>query len=436
MSILSLKDLAIKLNPYGAVSGRVVDEDGEPVAHVSVQAMHRIYLQGKRQLIAAGQATTDDLGEYRIFELPAGQYVVQAKASGEPLLLGQRRFSYVPAYYPNAEDPRSATSLPLAPGQGQRGVDFRLRRVPTAAIQGNIVAAPGEMNGVMVYLLPRDSAGFAEKSPVPVIDGRFEIPAVLPGSYILAADQFGETGGAASSARVELEVRDQDIKGIALALVRPGEVSGKVQFESSKTPALSPGLTDGGSRTLQISLQRLDDETVFIAAHADEAGKFRLRSVTPGHYRVLVNHLRAGLFVKSIRVGDYDVTETGLDLSRGGAPGEVAILLSANGGTLKGTAKNEHGESPAGIQVLAIPASGARGLKTALTDQSGRYEIKGLAPGAYRVFAFEDIELGAAEDADFMKRFAEKSNKVTIRELSTETVEASMIPAALSRVGQ
>jgi len=285
---------------------------------------------------------------------------------------------------------------------------------------------------VMVYLLPRASAGLAEKSPVPVVDGHFEIPAVLPGSYVLAADQFGETGGAACSARVDLEVRNQDIKGIALTLIRPGEVSGKVQLESSKTSELS----DGRARALQISLQRLDDETSFVGATADEAGKFRLRGVSPGFYRVLVNNLRAGLYVKAIRVGNYDVMETGLDISRGGLPGEIAIVLSANGGTLQGTARNENGSSPGGVQVLAIPASGAHRLKTAVTDQSGRYEIKGLAPGDYRVFAFEDIEPGAAEDQDFMLKFTDKSSKVTIRELGTETAQPTTISAALSRGGQ
>ena len=432
----ALKDLSIKLSPFGAVSGRVVDEDGEALVHVSVQAMRRVYLHGKRQLVAAGVGMTDDLGEYRIFELPAGQYVVQAKASGEPLLIDQRSVSYVPAYYPNMEDPRSAGELPLAPGQAQRAVDFRLRRVPTVAVHGHIVASPGALRGVTVYLLPRSSVGLAEKSPIPVVDGSFEIAAVLPGSYVLAADQLGETGGAVGSARVELEVTDQDIKGIALTLTRPGELTGKVQLESSKAAAGPSELAEGRNRLLQISLQRLDDETAFVNASADEAGKFRLKGVGPGHYRVLVNNLKDGLYVKSIRMGDADVTETALDLSRGGILGEIAIVLSANGGTLKGTARNENGANSGGVQVLAIPASGTRRLKTAVTDQNGHYEIKGLAPGDYRVFAFEDIESGAAEDLDFLKRFADKSSKVTIRELGSETVESATISAALSRVGQ
>jgi Carboxypeptidase regulatory-like domain len=427
------KDLSIKLNPYGALSGKVVDEDGEPLAHVSVQAMRHGYLRGKRQLIPAGQAMTDDLGEYRIFELPAGRYVVYAKAAGEALLIEQRPFSYVPAYYPNGEDTRSATEFPLAPGQVQQGVDFWLRRAPTFAIQGHIASSEGEHQGVMVYLLARASAGLAEKNPVPVVGGRFEIQAVLPGSYILAADQFGVSGGPVNSARVELEVRDQDIKGIALTLMRPGELSGKVQMESSKMAAI-PALR--GNRTLQVSLQRLDDETALVGGTADEAGKFSLRGVSPGLYKVLVNNLRDGLYVKSIRAGGYDVTETGLDYSRGILPGELAIVLSANGGTLKGTVLDQNGANPGGVQVLAIPASGARWLKTAVSDQGGRFEMKGLAPGDYRVFAFEDIEPGAAEDPDFMKRFTDKSKQVTIKELGTETVETTTISAALVREGE
>ncbi len=429
----TLKDLAIKLNPYGAVCGRVVDEEGEPLVHASVQAMRHIYLRGKSHLIAAGQGMTDDLGEYRIFELPAGQYVVQAKASGEPLIVEQSRFAFAPSYYPNTEDLRSATGIILAPGQVQYGMDFQLRHVPTVTIQGQIAASPSELRGVMVYLLPRVAAGLAEKSPIPVVDGSFKLPAVLPGSYVLVADQFGENGGVIGSARLELEVLDQDIKGVTLTLIRPGDLIGRVRLESSRGSAASLELTDGRTGNLQVSLQRLDDETSFVAAPVNEAGRFRLKSVSPGIYRVLVNNLNAGLYVKSIRVGDYDVSEAGLDLSKGALSGEISITLSANGGGLKGNVHNEDGTSTGGAQVVAMPISSLYRPKTVIAESNGHYEIKGLAPGEYRVFAFQEIEPGAAEDADFMKQFADKSGKVTIHELGTETVDPAMTSPGLAR---
>src|SRR6266550_186722 len=57
--------------PRGSViAGRLTDEFGDPIADATVQAMRYQFTNGQRQLVAAGrQATTDDIGQYRIFGL-------------------------------------------------------------------------------------------------------------------------------------------------------------------------------------------------------------------------------------------------------------------------------------------------------------------------------------------------------------------------------
>src|SRR5215472_5857183 len=66
--------------PRGAViTGRVVDELGEPVADVQVAAMRYQYVQGQRRLVTGGRtSSTNDIGEFRIFALAPGQYVIAA----------------------------------------------------------------------------------------------------------------------------------------------------------------------------------------------------------------------------------------------------------------------------------------------------------------------------------------------------------------------
>ena len=222
----SLKDLSVKLNPRSSIAGRVSNEEGEPLAHVRVQALRQTYVHGKRRLIAAAEASTDDQGEYRIFDLEPRPYLLQAKADGQSQLVESQAFSYVPVFYPNETRPGSATPLALMPGQAQRGVDFLLRRVPTYSVQGRVA---GNERNVMVYLAakgPDGGTGSLEKQPVQVRGGQFEIPAVPPGSYVLTAEQFGETGGAASTAKLDLEVRNENIRGVELALVRGEAVSG------------------------------------------------------------------------------------------------------------------------------------------------------------------------------------------------------------------
>ena len=65
-----LKDLNFKLIPHAVITGRVVDEEGEPLAHVQVQVLGQRYFRGKRQLMPTGGGQTNDTGEFRVADLP------------------------------------------------------------------------------------------------------------------------------------------------------------------------------------------------------------------------------------------------------------------------------------------------------------------------------------------------------------------------------
>lgn len=69
-----LRDIRITLSPGAVIAGRVLNEDSEGIAYVRVQALRMGYLDGRPQLVPADAAATNDLGEYRIFGLPAGRY--------------------------------------------------------------------------------------------------------------------------------------------------------------------------------------------------------------------------------------------------------------------------------------------------------------------------------------------------------------------------
>jgi protocatechuate 3,4-dioxygenase beta subunit len=94
----AVKDVEIKFRPAGAITGRVLNEDGEPMANVTVQAMRYAYIGGKRRLNPEGQAQTNDLGEYRIFNLLPKKYYVRASVSNaEGFSLLAKRQSNKPA---------------------------------------------------------------------------------------------------------------------------------------------------------------------------------------------------------------------------------------------------------------------------------------------------------------------------------------------------
>jgi len=73
-----VKDVLFRLVPAAVITGRVVDEDNEPLLGATVQALRYGYVRGQRQLVPAGEEQTNDLGEYRIHSMAPGRYYVSA----------------------------------------------------------------------------------------------------------------------------------------------------------------------------------------------------------------------------------------------------------------------------------------------------------------------------------------------------------------------
>src|SRR5262245_47114820 len=77
-----LKNVDFQLPKGSVIGGRIMDEDGEPMAGGMVRVMRYQYLQGDRRLTPAGNGQTDDRGSYRVWGLMPGDYYVNAVARG------------------------------------------------------------------------------------------------------------------------------------------------------------------------------------------------------------------------------------------------------------------------------------------------------------------------------------------------------------------
>src|SRR5574340_1359530 len=116
-----MTDVSLRMLPHGVITGRVLDEDGEPVAGINVYAMRYRYPQGRRQLSTFGEASTNDLGEYRIYGLPPGRYVLRAtprSSYGRGGPAEQPEEQYVPTFFPGSAD--AASAAPVEVGAGGR----------------------------------------------------------------------------------------------------------------------------------------------------------------------------------------------------------------------------------------------------------------------------------------------------------------------------
>ena len=84
-----LAGVDLKLSRGGVVTGRVLDEDGEPLAKAMVTVLRQQYVRGEKQLTPSGADQSDDRGQFRVFGLPPGDYYVSATAGGVEQIIRQ-----------------------------------------------------------------------------------------------------------------------------------------------------------------------------------------------------------------------------------------------------------------------------------------------------------------------------------------------------------
>ena len=422
-----LKDIVFRMTPQGVVSGRVLDEDGDPVAGVQVQAMRNGYAQGRRTLLPAGSAATNDIGEYRLAGLPPGKYYITASYGAvASMSRGNPEEGYAPTYYPGTADPAAAAPVQIFPGSQMRGVDISLTRTRTVRVSGRVAnpgAAVGSSRSVMVFLMPRDGGmrGFNTRNSTMAKDGRFEIRGVLPGSYLIAAHWYDD--GKRSIASQPVEVGADGLDNIALTMAPGFEVPGQVKVDGSRETNFR------GTQVLLVPA----NEMAFggaLGGRVQEDGSFVLTNASPDHYRVQVAGMPEGCYLKSARLGENDMLENGATLTAGAGP--LDITLSAEGGQVEGAALDAAQQPAAGATVVLVPDERRRQridlFRTAPSDQNGRFSINGIAPGDYKLYAWQEVEQGAWQDPEFLKQYEKGAESVSIEEKTRLAVQLKLLP--------
>ena len=430
-----MRDIVFRLTPHGVIAGRVLDEDGEPVERAQVNTMRYRSFRGKRQLVPAGWGMTDDLGEYRIFGLEPGKYYLSVRYQQRNFMAAEDRTAgakpdeeYVPTYYPGTNDPAGAVTVEVAAGSVLGGTDITLKKARTLRVRGRVANGAGEglPNNLMVRLMPREQAYFGffgnQAARVRRQDGTFELRGVTPGAYILVAQWWED--GKGSSVRQPVDVGNNDIDNVSLLLMPGLDLKGQVRIEGPPGGVPFESLHVGLEPQSFLPMGQPN-------ASVKQDGSFTLENVPADTFRVNVTGLPENFYVKMIRMGDTDALDAGLDLTRGGS-GVLDITLNPNGGQVDGAVQKESQQPAAGAMILLAPDSHRQQFnlfKTVAADQFGHFSIKGIAPGDYKLFAFEQMDWGAYQDPEFLKPYENKGEAVAMREGSHETAQLKVIPA-------
>src|ERR1039458_3206538 len=168
----AVSGLRIDLVPTAVITGKLVDEDGFPVEGAQLSALRYQMVNGERKLQPAwsSSARSDDLGEFRIFSLPAGRYCIRASAGD--LANWDRR--YVPEYVPGVLEPTDDSWIEVKAGEERGGVNLRFTKHEGVTVEGHLAMPTGVAPGRMQVSLRQDQFAMTGYSGALQVDGRSE----------------------------------------------------------------------------------------------------------------------------------------------------------------------------------------------------------------------------------------------------------------------
>jgi hypothetical protein len=473
-------DIVMRMSQVSALSGRISDNAGRPIAGVPVQVLRFAYDEtGQRKVQRIASAQTDDRGDYRIFHLSPGRYYLYAGnqpgqtgpagLSAELLTLGAGPIvntnripeKYSLSYYPGVADPNSAAPIDVPSGADLSGVNMNLRVQQTYRVRGNVVdsrngqpppAASLSLNLQTPDPLSGSFVNFSDGSPnYNAADGSFELRNVSSGAYLLSVtlpappsqrppdianmspadqrayfDAMSAASAAAPRASAAINVVNSDLDGVQLRVGIAGSIAGTVRSEQSQaSPA--PELT-----FLRIQLMSADGPSAQ-ARPPKPDGTFRIESILPGEYRLAVNGLPAGFYLKEARLGETNLLSDHFRFA-GAESGMLSIVISSNSGQIDGNASSMTGQPMPGSRVVLIPESNrdrSELFRPVTADPVGHFIVSNVAPGDYKLAAWEAIEPFAFFDPDLIKQADDTGKLVHVAESSKQTVNITPIPAGL-----
>jgi len=430
----AIRDLKMVLTPAANLSGRIVDESGQPAIGMSLTLMKAAYNQyGLRTFQSAGTATTNDRGEYRIYFVTPGRYYLSGGTTPGPTIVSTTSRigpspndpleNYAFTYYPGVSNLDQALAIDIRAGS-EVAIDFAVARTQLYTVRGRLTDAatnrpPSTVNIAIAYQTVMGQSGMSMVGPLyDSASGNFEVRSLLPGSYLL---QITSVSG---SARLPVEVVNRDLE--VSAVIRNGvSVAGIVRVEGGTLP----------SALQRIQLRPIIDGVVSLigttpSAPAAADGTFKLNNVPPGEYQISIPSM-PDYFVKEIRFDRNDALSRPLVVPDAGTEASsLEIVLSPNVGQIDGIITDERTQPVSGIQAVLVPDKNrdrTELFKAITSDQAGHFVMKGVAPGDYKLFAWDVLDNFGYFDPDLVKRSETRGKAVHIEESSKLTVEAKII---------
>lgn len=397
-----LTSIDFRLESFGKISGKVVDDNGEPVAGVSVFLVAREYSLGVLRYVFAASANTDDRGVYSLASVPPGRaYLLYAwkitrqlkPVSDAPAEVRLRKRATEPTFYPSSDSIEGAAPVTLRPGETREGVDIQMLRSPSYCIDGEAPSIGGENMQFMIGPA-RPTSGMSGDGGLFMMppsgqvgsDRKLRLCDLSPGDYQLTLTEFSHGPGGAPPyfGSAEFTIKDQDVHKLAVNPRIPVKVPGEVVWDG--TAPAAPVKSKLNFWLQPLTRAMMGEET---NAQSSIPGEFSFPGLMVDGYRVTLFGMPRDLYVKDVTYGGATILHRPLQPGSGVGEGHLRVVLGRDGGFLKANVADKDGNPVSDCFVILMPADAlseaalADEMIVGQPDQSGTYSPGALAPGKY-----------------------------------------------------
>jgi len=421
---LDTEHLVLRLTPLATLSGKVLDESGDPVRHAQVFLYRENRGAGLNRISSAGSSPTDDQGSYEFPSLMPGNYFLSVEAKpwyavhpvsltpdgtpNRPVVQPSLDVSYPVTYYNGATEADSAVPISVKAADHVQ-IDVQLNPVPSLRVLFHV---PTEQNAYVPPVFEKrvfDSQQFIESGGTQQVSpGVFEVIGIPPGKYIVQQND-AKTGQLVRSVEMELSQNGQELDESVGELV--GKAKLAIRLPRGEKPPKQFVVLLQDSRRHVVGLPLKNDDTVEFGNLP--AGKYSIVFSSPNKPYSVARTVSNG------------IESQGHDLNIApGASVDVTLFLTEGVTTIEGFAKRGD-KGSAGVMVILVPKDPQvhqELLRRDQTDLDGSFTLRGVIPGTYTIVAVEDAWGSPWLQPDVLARYVKHGQNVTIAEMMQGSV--------------